>query len=81
MLLASAILKSGLGGDGHGGRRSAEEVGDVAPQTAHDLLVGVVGARTVRRSCGLLIFVEEAAEAIESLDLGDLGGRAVGEWS
>src|SRR6476646_8648424 len=43
MLLAasSAILKSGLGGDGHGGRRSAEEVGAVALQTAHDLLVGV----------------------------------------
>jgi hypothetical protein len=38
---SSAILKSGLGGDGHGGRRSAEEVGDVALQTAHDLLVGV----------------------------------------
>jgi len=44
MLLASAILKSGLGGDGHGGRRSAEEVGDVALQTAHDLLVGVPSA-------------------------------------
>ena len=35
---------------------------------------------TLRTSCGLLIFVEEAAEAVVSFDLGDLGRRAVGEW-
>ena len=34
----------------------------------------------MRRSCGLLIFVEEAAEAVVSLDLGGLARRAVGEW-
>jgi hypothetical protein len=38
-----------------------------------------VGAETLRTSCGLLIFVEEAAEAVVSLDLVDLGRRAVGE--
>jgi hypothetical protein len=31
-------------------------------------------------SCDVLIFVEEAAGAIASLDLADLGRRAVGEW-
>ena len=36
---------------------------------------------TLRTACGLLIFVEEAAEAVVSFDLGDLGRRAVGEWS
>ena len=36
---------------------------------------------TLRTSCGLLIFVEEAAEAVVSFDLGDLGWRAVGEGS
>jgi hypothetical protein len=34
---------------------------------------------TLRTSCGLLIFVEEAAEAVVSLDRVDLGRRAVGE--
>ena len=33
----------------------------------------------LRTSCRLLIFVEEAAEAVVSLDLADLGRRAVGE--
>ncbi len=32
-------------------------------------------------SCDLLIFVEEATKAVVSLDLGDLGRRAVGEGS
>ena len=36
---------------------------------------------TLRTSCDLLIFVEEAAEAVVSLDLVDLGRRAVGEWA
>jgi hypothetical protein len=36
---------------------------------------------TPRTSCGLLIFVEEAAEAVVSLDLADLGRRTVGEWA
>jgi hypothetical protein len=36
---------------------------------------------TLRASCGLLVFVEEAAEDIVSFDLGDLGRRVVGEWS
>jgi hypothetical protein len=35
---------------------------------------------TLQTSCDLLIFVEEAADAIMSLDLGDLGRRRVGEW-
>jgi hypothetical protein len=34
---------------------------------------------TLRTSCGLLIFVEEAAESVVSFDLGDLGRGAVGE--
>jgi hypothetical protein len=29
---------------------------------------------------GLLIFVEEAADAVASLDLADLGRCTVGEW-
>ena len=33
---------------------------------------------TLRTSGGLLIFVEDAAEAIVSLDLADLGRRTVG---
>jgi hypothetical protein len=37
-----------------------------------------VGAETLRTSCGLLIFVEEAAEAVVSLDLVDLGPRGGG---
>src|SRR5262245_50084207 len=36
--------------------------------------------KPLRMSCGLLIFAEEAAEAVAPIDLGDLGGRAVGEW-
>jgi hypothetical protein len=35
---------------------------------------------TLRTSCCLLIFVEEAAEAVVSLDLVDVGRRALGEW-
>ena len=35
---------------------------------------------TLRTSCDVLIFVEEAADAVVSLDLADLGRRAVGEW-
>ena len=31
-------------------------------------------------SCDVLIFVEEAAEAVVSFDLEYLGWRAVGEW-
>ena len=31
-------------------------------------------------SRGLVIFVEEAADAVVSLDLGALGWRALGEW-
>jgi hypothetical protein len=31
-------------------------------------------------SCGLLMFVEEAAEPVVSFDLADVGRRAVGEW-
>jgi hypothetical protein len=31
-------------------------------------------------SCDVLIFVDEAADAVVSLDLPDLGRRAVGEW-
>ncbi len=34
-----------------------------------------------RTSCDLLIFVDEAAEAVVSLDLVDLGCSATGEWS
>ncbi len=34
---------------------------------------------TLRTSRGLLMFVEEPAEAVVSLDLGDLGRRVVGE--
>jgi hypothetical protein len=33
---------------------------------------------TLQTSCDLLIFVEEAADAVVSLDLGDLGRRPVG---
>ena len=36
---------------------------------------------TLSTSCDLLIFVEDAAESVVSLDLVDLGWRAVGEWS
>ena len=36
---------------------------------------------TLRTSCGLLVFAEEAAEPIVSFDLGALGRLAVGEWS
>ena len=36
---------------------------------------------TLRTSCGLLIFVEEAAKAVVSLYPGDLGRHAVGEWA
>ncbi len=39
-----------------------------------------VGARNPRTSCCLLIFVEEAAEAVVSLDLADVSRRGVGEW-
>jgi hypothetical protein len=35
---------------------------------------------TLRTSRDLLVFVEEAAEAVVSFDLGDLGWRAVREW-
>jgi len=35
---------------------------------------------TRRTSCGLLIFVEEAADAVVSVDLADLGRCTVGEW-
>jgi hypothetical protein len=35
---------------------------------------------TPRTSCCLLICVEEAAEAVVSLDLADVGRRGVGEW-
>jgi hypothetical protein len=31
-------------------------------------------------SCDVLIFVEEAADAVVSVDLADVGRRAVGEW-
>jgi len=31
-------------------------------------------------SCDVLIFVQEAANAIASLDLAELAWRAVGEW-
>jgi hypothetical protein len=31
-------------------------------------------------SCDVLIFVEEAADAVAPLDLADLGRRAVGKW-
>ena len=34
---------------------------------------------TLHMSCDLLIFVEEAADAVVSLDLADVGRRAVGE--
>jgi hypothetical protein len=33
----------------------------------------------LRTSCGLLVFVEETAEAVVSVDLADLGRRAVWE--
>ena len=36
---------------------------------------------TLRKSCDLLIFMEDAAEAVASLDLVNLGWRAVGERS
>ena len=36
---------------------------------------------TLSTLCDLLIFVENAAEPVVSLDLVDLGWRAVGEWS
>jgi hypothetical protein len=35
---------------------------------------------TLHTSRDLLIFVDEATEAVVSLDLADLGRRAVGEW-
>ena len=35
---------------------------------------------TLHALCDLLIFVEEAADEVVSLDLADLGRRAVGEW-
>jgi hypothetical protein len=38
-----------------------------------------VGARNpLHMSCDVLIFVEEAAEAVVSLDLGDVGRRGLG---
>jgi hypothetical protein len=37
--------------------------------------------RTGSRHATVLIFVEEATKAVVSLNLGDLGWRAVGEWS
>jgi hypothetical protein len=35
---------------------------------------------TLRTSCGLLIFVEEAADAVASVDLADPGRCTVGKW-
>ena len=35
---------------------------------------------TLKTLCDVLIFVEEAADAVVSLDLADLGRRRVGEW-
>jgi hypothetical protein len=40
-----------------------------------------VGASNLSTSCDLLIFVEDAAEPVVSLDLVDLDWRAVGERS
>ncbi len=34
---------------------------------------------TLRTSCDLLIFVDQAAESVASLDVVDLGCRAVGK--
>jgi hypothetical protein len=34
---------------------------------------------TLRMSCDVLIFVQEAADAVVSLDLADVGRRALGE--
>ena len=36
---------------------------------------------TLRTSCGLLILVEQAAEAVASVDLVSRGWCATGEWS
>ena len=52
----------------------------VSPAT-HDRRPTPGKLRNTSTSCDLLIFVEDAAEAVVSLDLVDLGWRAVGEWS
>ena len=44
-------------------------------------LRGPVGPESRRTLCDLLILVDEAAEAVASSDLVDLGWRAAGEWS
>ena len=49
------------------------------PSTASCVATGLWVPETLRTSCDLLIFVEEAAEAVVSFDLGDVGRRAVGE--
>ena len=44
-------------------------------ETREDLWV----AETLRMSCDVLIFVEETADSVLSLDLGDVGRRALGK--
>ena len=57
-------------------------VGAENTDTSRDLQIFVYQAcgcpKTLRTSCDLLIFVEEAADAVVSLDLADVGWRAVG---
>jgi len=49
--------------------------------TVRDLHAELWVPATLSTLCDLLIFVEDAAEPVVSLDLVDLGWRAVGEWS
>src|SRR5215212_135240 len=65
----------------------SEHEHDCDQQPDHDPLklddpgeVEPVSARTPHTSCHLPTFVEEAADAVASLDLADVGRRGLGEW-
>ena len=78
-LLARASRGGLLAGQyGQGHRVSCPFVRTLS-QGSRDL-VNLWVPETLHMSCDVLIFVEEAAEAVVSLDLADLGRRAVGEW-